>query len=164
MSSLESAKVLIIGLGLIGGSIARGLKQNNPNQALVACDSDCAQLEAALSASDIDAAYGVADVQLACAEADLVVIALPPLATAAILPRLASFCNDHAIITDVASVKGNVVEAVEKLPADFSSRFVPGHPIAGSEKSGYLASNAGLFAKRNIILTPLLIIPPIRCG
>lgn len=57
MSSLESAKVLIIGLGLIGGSIARGLKQNNPNQALVACDSDCAQLEAALSAGDIDAAY-----------------------------------------------------------------------------------------------------------
>ena len=155
MSSLESAKVLIIGLGLIGGSIARGLKQNNPNQALVACDSDCAQLEAALSASDIDAAYGVADVQLACAEADLVVIALPPLATAAILPSLASFCNDHAIITDVASVKGNVVEAVEKLPADFSSRFVPGHPIAGSEKSGYLTSNGGLFAKRNIILTPL---------
>ena len=62
MSSLESAKILIIGLGLIGGSIARGLKLNNPNQTLVACDSDCAQLEAALSAGDIDAAYGVADV------------------------------------------------------------------------------------------------------
>ena len=71
------------------------------------------------------------------------------------MPSLESSCNERAIITDVASVKGNVVESAKKLPVEFSARFVPGHPIAGSEKSGYLASKGDLFEGRNIILTPL---------
>lgn len=155
MTRFEDAKILIVGLGLIGGSIARGLKRKNPNQPIIACDCDSAQMAAALASQDVDQVYEIDALSAACADADLVVIALPPLATAAILPRLESYCNERAVITDVASVKGYVVAAAEKLATEFSARFVPGHPIAGSEKSGYLASKGELFEGRNIILTPL---------
>lgn len=155
MTKFEDVRVLIVGLGLIGGSIARGLKRKNPNQTIIACDCNSGQMAAALASKDVDQVCGIDDLPAACAEADLIVVALPPQATATILPSLESSCNERTIITDVASVKGNVVEATEKLPAEFSARFVPGHPIAGSEKSGYLASKGDLFEGRSIILTPL---------
>jgi len=145
MTKFEDVRVLIVGLGLIGGSIARGLKRKNPNQKIIACDCNRGQMAAALTSKDVDQVRGIDDLPAACAEADLIVVALPPQATATILPSLESSCNERTIITDVASVKGNVVEATEKLPAEFSARFVPGHPIAGSEKSGYLASKGDLF-------------------
>lgn len=150
--ALESKTVVIVGLGLIGGSIARGLKHRNPAQRVWAVDRDAAQLGAALSAGDIDRAGGLEEL---CADADLLVLALPVLATASILPALVGLVGESTVITDVASVKGCIAERAAALPAEFSARFVPGHPIAGSEKSGYAASSSELFAERSVILTPL---------
>ncbi|HAT58645.1 MAG TPA: bifunctional prephenate dehydrogenase/3-phosphoshikimate 1-carboxyvinyltransferase, partial [Gammaproteobacteria bacterium] len=115
MTKFEDVRVLIVGLGLIGGSIARGLKRKNPNQKIIACDCNSGQMSAALASKDVDQVCGIDDLPAACAEADLIVVALPPQATATILPSLESSCNERTIITDVASVKGNVVEATEKL-------------------------------------------------
>ncbi len=149
---LKQARVLIVGLGLIGGSIARGLKRAEAVSRLLACDSDTEQLHAALAEGSVDE---VGDLATLCPQADLIVIALPTLLTAEVLATVAKHCAAHAVVTDVASVKATVTRAAQDLGAGFSSRFVPGHPIAGSEKSGYLASDAELFSSRNVILTPL---------
>lgn len=151
-SLLASKTILIVGLGLIGGSIARGLKREIPSQRIIASDLNHAQLLAAKEAGDVDS---IGELSELCAEADLIVLALPSLATAELLPTVAQLCNENAIVTDVASVKGNVQASAESLADSFSSRFVPGHPIAGSEKSGYEASTPQLFLGRNVILTPL---------
>ncbi|MBQ14548.1 MAG: bifunctional prephenate dehydrogenase/3-phosphoshikimate 1-carboxyvinyltransferase [Gammaproteobacteria bacterium] len=141
----------MVGLGLIGGSIARGIKRSDDSLRVGAVDTDEQQLCKALSDGSINE-FGELDVL--CPQADLIVIALPPLATAEILPRIAELCSPQAVVTDVASVKSSVIAAVNELEADFIARFVPGHPIAGSEKSGYGASSENLFDQRNIIVTP----------
>ena len=146
-----------MGLGLIGGSIARGLKRSNPKLRIEAVDNDENQLRTAISEGNIDA-FG--ELNSLCPKADLIVIALPPIATASILPQIAELCSPQSVVTDVASVKASVTTAVNKLDPEFVARFVPGHPIAGSEKSGYLASTDNLFNQRNIILTPQLDTEP----
>jgi len=151
LNSLTDKIILIVGLGLIGGSIARGLKRSNPSLRIEAVDNDENQLSTAISEGSIDA-FG--ELNSLCPKADLIVIALPPLATASILPQISELCSPQSVITDVASVKTSVTAAVNKLDPEFIARFVPGHPIAGSEKSGYLASTDSLFNQRNIILTP----------
>lgn len=149
---LAKSTVLIVGLGLIGGSIARGLRQSGACARLLAFDTHVEQLQAALDAGDIDATGTLTDL---AAQADLIIVALPTLATAALLPRLADLCGPQTIVTDVASVKGNVAQQVERLESNFRARCVLGHPLAGSEQSGYAASKADLFAERTVILTPL---------
>ncbi len=149
---LANCTVLLVGLGLIGGSVARGLRRSGSCERLLAYDTNQEQLQAALSAGDIDA---IGTLEELVAQADLIVIALPTLATAALLPRLADLCGPQAIVTDVASVKGNVAQQLERLDLSFRSRCVLGHPLAGSEQSGYSASKADLFADRTVILTPL---------
>lgn len=151
VSPLQEKTILIVGLGLIGGSIARALKAKNPQQSILATDSNEASLARALQDKSIDASGSLAE---NCARADLVVIALPPLSSAEILPGIAGLIRPGTIVTDVGSVKTHIVEAAAKLGSDFQSRFIPGHPIAGSEKSGYVASRADLFLQRNVILTP----------
>ncbi len=94
----------------------RGLKRKNPNQKSLPVIVIADKWSAALASKDVDQVRGIDALPAACAEADLIVIALPPLATATILPSLESSCNERAIITDVASVKGYVVAAAEKLP------------------------------------------------
>lgn len=96
----------------------------------------------------------VGDLAYCCALADLVIVALPPLATAEILGDIEKFARPAAIVTDVASVKSYIVDRVNTLGSGFRKRFVPGHPIAGSERSGFKASRPDLFCHRNVILTP----------
>ena len=127
---LANCTVLLVGLGLIGGSVARGLRRSGSCERLLAYDTNQEQLQAALSAGDIDA---IGTLEELVAQADLIVIALPTLATAALLPRLADLCGPQAIVTDVASVKGNVAQQLERLDLSFRSRCVLGHPLAGSE-------------------------------
>lgn len=91
-----------------------------------------------------------------CAQADIVVVALPPLVSADILVEIERAIKPDTIVTDAASVKSHIVERVNTLGSDFRKQFVPGHPIAGSEQSGYTASRADLFNQRNVILTPQL--------
>jgi len=144
--------LLVVGLGLMGGSVARAVRARGLCRRILACDPDAAGLAAAVDAGVID--KGGADLAVLAGEADLVVVAVPVLSVRAVLSRLRGCGRADIVITDVASVKGRVsLEAAEALGA-MVSRFVPGHPIAGSEKSGFSAARDDLFERRKVIITP----------
>lgn len=144
--------VLIIGLGLIGGSIARGLHEALPALKLLAADGDQQQLDCAVAQGVIS--RGNQDPLALVAKADLIVLAVPTLSIPGVLQKIAPLLQPMAVITDVASVKQSVAAAAQEHLGERAGRFVAGHPIAGSEKSGFEASNGGLFEGRNVILTP----------
>ena len=151
MSGFADLRVLIVGLGLIGGSVARGLRNAHPAQTLMAVDTDEEALSQARAQGVINEAGSVEDL---APRADLIVLALPPRATAQAVSLVARLCRNDAVVTDVASVKALVVDAVSRETAAFARRFVPGHPIAGSERSGFAAAGESLFNGRKVILTP----------
>ncbi|MEX2469711.1 MAG: bifunctional prephenate dehydrogenase/3-phosphoshikimate 1-carboxyvinyltransferase [Pseudohongiellaceae bacterium] len=151
MSSFADLRVLIVGLGLIGGSIARGLRAASPTQTLLAVDADDEALTQALKQGVISEIGSVEDL---APEADLVVLALPPRAAVKALAGIARSCREDTVVTDVASVKSAIVAAVNREAPGFGRRFVPGHPIAGSEQSGFAAASESLFSGRKVILTP----------
>ena len=153
MKQLNDMHVLIVGLGLIGGSIARGLRQHSVCKFIGACGRDEVQLRKAQSDGVID--FWSTDLYEIAGEADLIIIAVPTLSMRSILEQLRSHARHDVVITDAASVKGSVVEDVRSIYGGDQAFFVPAHPIAGSEKSGYDASSAGLYADRKVIITPL---------
>jgi cytidylate kinase len=153
MKQLKDMRVLIVGLGLIGGSIARGLRRHGICSAIGACGRDEAPLRRAQSEGVID--FWSTDLQEVACQADLVIIAVPTLSMRPILAQLRLHARPDAIITDAASVKGSVVEDVRCIYGGDHALFVPAHPIAGSEKSGYDASSENLYCERKVILTPL---------
>ena len=148
-------RLAIIGLGLIGGSLARALRRPGQAQAghISAFDRDEATLQQALAAGVIDDASP--DLKTAVADADVVVLATPPAATAKLLGEAGAALKPGAILTDVGSVKGRLTVAARAALGQQLPRFVPGHPIAGTEQSGLAASFAELFDGRRVILTPL---------
>jgi len=139
-------RVAIVGLGLIGGSLAR---------ALVARGHEVWGVDAAPARRRARAAgaihHGEATAEAAAKQADVVVLAAPPRVNLALLDRLAPMCRAGLVVTDVGSVKSPIVRAARGLGL---SRFVGGHPIAGSEGSGFGASTKGLFRGHAWILTP----------
>ena len=157
MTSIADKSVLIVGLGLIGGSVARGLKSANRQQSVCAVDSNSDALTQALSLGVIDQG-GTLETLLR--GADIVILALPPVSTTETMSQIAALAKPDAIITDVASVKTAILESVNRQKPEFIARFVPGHPIAGSEQSGFAASRGDLFQDRNIILTPQMSTDP----
>ena len=149
---LENSTLLIVGLGLIGGSVARAARAAGLCRRILACGRDRAPMQQALEDGVIDEFS--TDLPALARQADLILVAVPTLTVAAVLAEMAGELRPGAVITDAASVKGRVVEdALHSLP-DGARRFVPGHPIAGSEQSGYPASRADLFVGRKVILTP----------
>lgn len=142
----------LIGVGLIGGSLARALKRANVCERVTGCALSEAECERAVELGVIDD-YTL-DPAEAASGADCIVIATPVSSSRSLFAQIASSMSDQAVITDVGSVKGQVVAAArEELAARFT-QFVPGHPIAGTEKSGVDASFAELFDHHRIILTP----------
>lgn len=154
MMKLEDMRVLIVGLGLIGGSIARGLRKQHAFSVILACGRDTTPLRKAQEEGSIDA--WSTDLEAIAGEADLIILAVPTLSVRPILSVLRQYARTGTIITDAASVKGSVVEDVRAVYGGDHPLFVPAHPIAGSEKSGYEASSALLFVQRKVILTPVL--------
>ncbi len=144
-------KVTIIGVGLIGGSLARVLKARNLAAEVHGAGSSSRTLEQAKELGVIDAiGRSVAE---AVRGADLVVLASPVGAFECIAQEIKQDLKQGAVLTDVGSVKGELVGKIEKLlPAGVA--YVPGHPIAGKESSGVAASSAALFEGNNCILTP----------
>lgn len=144
--------VAIIGMGLIGSSLARGLKNSDFTRRIVAIDCDesvCHTLIDLNIADDVtnDFARGVA-------QADIVVLCVPVGAMGDVMEKIAPHLKKGAIITDVGSSKISVIKAIEPfLPDDIE--FVPAHPIAGTEFSGPESGFATLFHKAWCILTPL---------
>jgi 3-phosphoshikimate 1-carboxyvinyltransferase len=153
MQALSEKKIVIVGMGLIGGSVARALAQLGFKGEVVGVGRDTVPLAQAISDGCLTAF--TADLQTACINADLVIIAVPVLAIRSILEALAPVLAEHTVVTDVASVKQAVVNAAEAVFGKVPANFVPGHPIAGSEQSGYSAAKAELFVGRRVILTPL---------
>jgi prephenate dehydrogenase len=147
-------RLCIIGVGLIGGSLARALRVAGSGGEIVGCGRDPERLQLACDLGVIDS-YET-DIAAAVAGADLVVIATPLGAMADLFAALGAHLEPGCLVTDVGSAKGSVVaDARAKLSSTQMARFIPGHPIAGTEKSGVEASFAELFNERRVILTPL---------
>jgi len=145
-------RVALIGMGLIGSSLARVLRRDSPGTTIVACARRAETLEAVRRLGIADETTD--DPGAAVGTADLVVLATPLSAYAEIGRRIAPALRDGAIVSDVGSVKGAAIEALQPALPD-RVHFVPGHPVAGTEHSGPEAGFADLFHDRWCILTPL---------
>lgn len=142
-------RIGVVGLGLIGGSVASGLKKRKLVEQIIGYDKDAASLASALEAGVIDcAASSVAD-SAKCV--DIMIIAVPVLSVQSILEQIPL----NKIITDVGSVKAPIIEASRIAYGKVPEKLVPGHPIAGSEKQGITSANPDLFENHTVILTPL---------
>ncbi|MFJ3157165.1 bifunctional prephenate dehydrogenase/3-phosphoshikimate 1-carboxyvinyltransferase [Pseudomonas protegens] len=146
-------RLVVIGLGLIGGSFAKGLRESGLCREVVGVDLDPQSRQLAVELGVVDRCEE--DLVLACQGADVIQLAVPILAMEKLLALLAGMDLGQAVLTDVGSAKGNVVRAAQEAFGGMPARFVPGHPIAGSEQSGVEASNAQLFRRHKVILTPL---------
>ena len=146
-------RLCIIGVGLIGGSLARALKHAAYCAEVVGCGRDQAQLQRAVQLGVIDRYEQ--DPARAVADAEVVVLAVPLGAMESVMHAIAAHVKPDAVITDVGSAKGSVAAAAQAAFGTVPGRFVPGHPIAGTEKSGVEASFADLYRDRRVILTPL---------
>lgn len=153
---MQLNKVLIFGVGLIGGSLALALKKAGVASHIVGIGRNQDSLKTALSLGVIDEAQ--TDIEQAMHGADIVVIATPVAQTPEILAAIAPHLKADTIITDAGSTKsdiaGYVANAGQNLTAALMSQFVGGHPIAGAEKSGVSAAKADLFLGKNVVLTP----------
>lgn len=142
----------IVGLGLIGGSLARAVRSAGVVGRVSGFDLDPTQCEQALALGVIDtAAKNAAD---AAQGADVVLLAVPVLETATVVAALQSALADNAILTDVGSTKVSVIMAVEEALGGLPANFVPAHPIAGTEKVGVAASDGTLFRGKHVVITP----------
>ena len=152
MSDRLFDRVALIGIGLIGSSLARVLRRNSPDTTIVACAHRAETLATVRRLAIADETTD--DPAQAAEGADLVVIATPLSAYTAIGERIAPVLKDGAILTDVGSVKQAVIRDLQPYVPE-GVHFVPGHPVAGTEHSGPEAGFAELFRERWCILTPL---------
>lgn len=149
-------RIAIIGLGLIGGSLARAVRLNGLASEVVGADRSQGDLVLAQSLGVIDtAAKSIAE---AVQGADLVVLAVPVQATRQVLEEVRPSLAVDATLTDVGSTKAGFVKDIHAVFGDFLPNIIPGHPIAGSEKSGIRATNPDLFRNHKVILTPPSIV------
>jgi prephenate dehydrogenase len=143
--------VVIVGVGLIGGSIGQALKNRAHTAAVVGVGRDQATLDLAVRLGAID--RGTTDFESAAADADVVIVCTPVNRIADDVRRAAERAPGHVLITDVGSSKRQIVEAVERHPRS-AAVFVGAHPLAGSERRGVNHARADLFEGRVCILTP----------
>ena len=144
-------QITIIGLGLIGSSIARGVRENKLAGKIIACDENEISLAFASKDGFVDSV--TADIGGSVSGSDLVIIATPPATLGEVAEQIAPNLANGAIVMDVASVKQPAIAAISPfIPAH--AIFIPAHPIAGSEQSGVKAGLADLFNKKRIIITP----------
>jgi prephenate dehydrogenase len=148
----DFGRLTILGLGLIGGSLAKALRRKNAVHEVVGWGHREASLQAGVQLGVIDR-YTL-DLADAVRDADIVVIATPTLIAETTLENLAPLLGANTIVTDVASVKGNLLRCAERVFGAAPPNLVLAHPIAGSEKSGVAAANADLFVDHRVIVTP----------
>ena len=147
MQELNNMKnIYIIGVGLIGGSIAKDVKKLNPDILIYGVDKNEAHLDEALSLNLIDEKAIFEDLY----KADLVIVSIPVDATESLLPEILNKVSDNTLVIDSGSTKVNICKVVENHPK--RRNFLATHPIAGTEFSGPSAAIEGLFVnKTNII-------------
>ncbi len=143
----------VIGVGLIGGSLARALRAADVVDEVVGCGRGRENLELAVELGVIDR-YSH-DVAEAVSAADLVFVAVPLGAMRQTFAAIDETLPQNALITDGGSAKQSVVDDCRAVAPALLPRFIPGHPIAGTEHNGVAASFAELYRNRRVILTPL---------
>ncbi|HCU90975.1 MAG TPA: prephenate dehydrogenase/arogenate dehydrogenase family protein [Gammaproteobacteria bacterium] len=147
-------RLCIFGVGLIGGSLAKALRAASAVDRIVGCGRTEANLVRAVELNVIDE-YTL-DPVTAVTGADMIVVAVTLGATRSIFEQITEHIAPTTILTDVGSAKARVVDAARECLGESFSRFVPGHPIAGTEKSGVDAAFETLFCDHRVILTPLV--------
>ena len=146
-------KILIFGIGLIGGSIALKIKQKNLFDQIIGVGRNGGtSLTSYVSTGMLDVAIENASEEIA--STDLIIIATPVAQTKKILADIYPFLNDRSVITDVGSTKSDVMTAAKESLKEKFNQFIGSHPIAGSEKHGASAANYQLFENKDIIITP----------
>ncbi|WP_367619693.1 prephenate dehydrogenase [Caballeronia sp. SEWSISQ10-4 2] len=152
-------KLVIFGVGLIGGSLARALRERaGAAGEVVGVGRSMKSVERALELGVIDSAVLLDDdraLEHALSDADFVLIAAPVAQTEPLLRRIAPFLDARTIVTDAGSTKNDAVAAARAALGDRAAQFVPGHPIAGRESSGVDAALPDLYVDRNVVLCPL---------
>jgi prephenate dehydrogenase len=146
-------KLAVIGVGLIGGSLARALREAGHAGEIVGCGRGKANLEKAVELGVIDSYTH--DIGEAVEGADMIFLAVPLGAMRDAFEAMKGHLAEDAVITDGGSVKGSVMADCEAVFGKLLPNFVPGHPIAGTEKNGVEASFAELYRNRRVILTPV---------
>lgn len=152
MAKLKIGKLVVIGTGLIGGSFALALKRARVVKRVVGVGRTRRNLAEAVKLKVIDEASQ--DAARAVRDADFVLLATPVGQMPAVMTAIAPHLPARVVITDAGSTKRDVVACARRFLGAHFSRFVPGHPVAGTEKSGASAAFPELFRGRNVILTP----------
>ncbi|WP_395068761.1 prephenate dehydrogenase [Paraburkholderia silvatlantica] len=162
MSAFSFSKLVIFGVGLIGGSLARALRERGSScgqgAQVIGVGRSAQSVSRALELGVIDAAATLDDEAALAAAldgADIVLIAAPVAQTHALLERIAPHLAQETIVTDAGSTKSDVIAAARAALGARIAQFVPGHPIAGRESSGVDAALADLYVGRNVVLCPL---------
>lgn len=146
-------RLVVIGLGLIGGSFAKGLREQGLCNEVVGFDPNADSRQLAVELGVVDRCTET--LEEACRDASVIQLAAPILAMEKLLKQLSQLELGDAVLTDVGSAKGNLVRCATQVFGAMPARFVPGHPIAGSERSGITAADASLFQRHKVILTPV---------
>jgi len=152
-------RLCIIGVGLIGGSLARALRAAGACREVVGAGRNAGNLQTAVDLGVIDR-YDT-DLAQAVSGADMVVVCVPLGAMESVFNAIKGRLAGQAVLTDAGSAKGSVIAAAQRAFGSVPDFFVPGHPISGTEQSGVEASLPGLYKDRRVILTPL---PDTRCA
>jgi prephenate dehydrogenase len=155
-------RLCIIGVGLIGGSLARALRDAGACREVVGAGRNAGNLQTAVELGVIDR-YDTSLAQ-AVSGADMVVVCVPLGAMEGVFNAIKGQLADEVVLTDVGSAKGSVIDAAQRAFGSVPEFFVPGHPIAGTEQSGVEASFPGLYNDRRVILTPLPVTSAAATG
>jgi len=146
-------KICIIGIGLIGGSLAKAIKKTHQSEIVFGYGRNSSRLEKAKKSNVIDQ-YST-DIGVALDGANIVIIATPVGSYESILEEIKPHIAEDMAISDVGSTKVSVIEAIKAVFDGTLDNFIPAHPIAGKEKSGFEVSDADLFVNKKVIITPL---------
>lgn len=149
----EFGKVVIFGVGLIGGSFALGLKAAEQVEEVVGFGRSIATLKQAQSLGIVDRLG--ANVGQEVADADLVLLATPVAQMPELMERIAPYLGPNTVVTDGGSTKSDIVAEARHIFGTRVGQFVPAHPIAGAENSGAAAARADLYREKKVVLTPL---------
>ena len=146
-------RLAIVGVGLLGGSVAKAVRAQALAREIVGIGRDLARLGPALRDGALDRV--TTDLAEGVAGADRILLAAPVLANETLLPRVWRAASPGAVLTDVGSTKRGIVAAADRLAAGRPEvHFVGSHPMAGSEKSGYAVARVDLFRGATVVVTP----------
>jgi len=155
-SALSGARVAIVGLGLMGGSLAAALKKRAACAQVIGIPRRPETVAQALQRGYID--HGTTDLEEGLAEADIAILATPVRTILTTLPRLGAILPAGCLLLDLGSTKGQIAQAMNALPAQI--HVCPAHPMCGKELSGLEAADPDLYVDKTFIVSPLLRTQP----